>query len=103
VRFVEELGIPELTSEQIEELSSLAEEAARKHVLSRVSLKKIETLNISAETEGTNPVELKVEVDIVLSPSMKNFNVQKLADEAIKKAFNSAEKYLREVTCRSQK
>jgi hypothetical protein len=103
VRLVEELSIPELTSEQIEELSSIAEEAARKHVLSKVSLKKIETLNISAETEGTKPVELKVEVDMVLLPSMKNFNVQELADEAIEKAFKSAEKYLREVACHSQK
>lgn len=100
---MEELGIPDLTSEQIEELSSIAEEAARKHVLSKVSLKKIETLNISAETEGTRPVALKVEVDIALSPSMKNFDVQKLADEAIRKAFNSAEKYLREIACHSQK
>lgn len=100
---MEELSIPELTSEQIEELSSIAEEAARKHVLSKVSLKKIETLNISAETEGTKPVELKVEVDMVLLPSMKNFNVQELADEAIEKAFKSAEKYLREVACHSQK
>jgi hypothetical protein len=100
---VEELGIPELANEQIEELSSIAEEAARKYVLLKVPLKKIETLNISAETEGTKPVALKVEVDIVLLQSMKNFNVQKLANEAIREAFNSAEKYLREVACRSQK
>ena len=100
---MEDLGIPELTSEQIEELSSLAEETARKHVLSKVPSKKIEALNISAETEGEKPVALKVEVDIVLSPTMKNFDVRRLADEAVREAFASAEKYLRELACHTQK
>ncbi len=103
MRLLEELGIPELVSEQIEELSLIAEEAARKYVLSKVPLKKIEALNITAETKGAKPVKLKVEVDIVLSPSMRNFNVQMLGDEAIKEAFHSAEKYLREITCPSPK
>jgi len=100
---VEQLGIPELTSEQVEELSLIAEEAARKQVLSKIPSKNIETLNISAETEGTKPVALNVEVDIVLVRSMKDFDVQKLADDAVKEAFASAEKFLRELTCRLRK
>lgn len=100
---MEELGLPELNSEQIEELCSIAEEAARKHILSKVSQKKIETLNVSAETEGTKPMTLTVEVDISLSPSMKDFDIEKLANEAVKEAFRSAENYLRKLTCHSQK
>jgi len=100
---VEELGIPELTSEQTEELCSIAEEAARKYILSKVPQKRIETLNISVETEGTKPITLTVNVDIALSPIMKNFDAKKLADEAVKEAFTSAETYLRELTCHSQK
>jgi hypothetical protein len=103
VKLVEELGLPELNSEQIEELCSITEEAARKYVLSKVPQKRIETLNISAETEGTKPMTLTVEVDISLSPSMKEFDVQKLANEAVKEAFRSAENYLRKLTCHSQK
>ena len=34
-------GIPELTDEQIEEICEIAEEAARKYILSKVPLKKI--------------------------------------------------------------
>ncbi|RLI21482.1 DUF3194 domain-containing protein [Candidatus Bathyarchaeota archaeon] len=100
---VEDIGLPELTSEQIEELCSVAEEAARKHVLSKVSPKRIETLNISVETEGTKPVTITVDVEVSLSPLMKNFNVEKLADEAVKEAFSSVEKYLRELKCQSEK
>lgn len=100
---MEELSLPELKSEQIEELCLIVEEAARKHVLSKVPSKKIETLNISVETNGVKPMTLTVEVDIALSPSMKNLDVQKLAEEAVKEAFKTAENHLRKVKCHSQK
>ena len=100
---MEDLGLPELTNEQIEQLCSIAEEAARKHVLSKVPSKKVETLNISAEVEGTRPMQLTVDVDATLSASLKNFDVQKLCDDAVREGFAAAEKYLRELACHSQK
>jgi len=100
---VEDLGISELTDEQMEELCTTAEEAARKHVLSKVPSKKIETLDISVEVEGIKPLNLTVDINIQLSPLIKNFDVQKLADEAMNEAFVSAEKYLMEFACRSKK
>jgi hypothetical protein len=103
VKLVEDLGLPELTSDQIEELCSITEEAAREYVVSRVPQKRIETLSISVEADGTKPVVLTVEANVALSPSMKDFDVQDLVDEAVKEAFASAEKYLRELTWRSQK
>jgi len=101
VKDVEELGIPELTSEQIEELCSVAEEAARKHVLSKIPEKRIEVLNISVEAEGIKPVTLTIDAEVALSPIMKDFDVQSLIDEAIKEAFRAAEKYLRSLKCHS--
>ncbi|MEM3725535.1 MAG: DUF3194 domain-containing protein [Candidatus Bathyarchaeia archaeon] len=100
---MEELRLPELTSEQIEELCLIAEEAARKYVTSKVPLKRIEELNISVEAEGTKPMTLTIDVDVVLSPLMRDFDVQKLVNEAVKEAFASAEKYLRNMPCRLQK
>lgn len=100
---MEDLGIPELTSEQIEGLCGVAEEAARKYILSKVPSKRIETLNISVEAEGAKPLTLTVDIDIELSPLMKNFEVQKLVDEAVKEAFASAEKYLRKLACNSHR
>ena len=100
---MEDIGLPDLTPEQVEELCSKAEEAAREYVLSKVPPKRVETLNISVETEGGKPLTLTVDVEIVLSPLMQDYDVQRLADEAVKEAFKSAEKYLRELKCRLQK
>jgi len=94
---VEELGIPDLTTEQIETLCSTAEDAARKHVLSKVPSKMVETLNISVEADGTKPVNLTVEIDLVLSPKMKNFDADALAKEAVKEALKASENYLRKL------
>jgi len=99
---VENLGLPELTNEQIEQLCSIAEEAARKHILSKVPSKKVETLNITAEAQHTKPLQLTIDVDITLSKSLKNYDAQKLCDDAVQKAFASAEKYLRKLTCHTQ-
>lgn len=60
----------------------------------------MESLNISVETQSAKPLTLMVDVDIVLSPLMKDFDVKGLADEAVKEAFKSAEEYLRELKCR---
>lgn len=100
---MEDLGIPELANEQLEELCTLAEEAARKHVLSKVPSKRIETLDISVEVEGITPLNLTINVDMQLSPLMKDFDVQKLANEAIQEAFTLAEEYLKEFACHSKK
>lgn len=95
--------MPELTSEQMEELCSAAEEAVREHVLSKVPSKRIETLNVSVEAEGTKPITLAIDVDIALSQLMKDFDVQKLIREAVKDGFAAVEKHLRELTCHSAK
>ena len=100
---MEEIGIPELTSEEIEELCSIAEKAAREYVLSKVPPKRIDVLNVSVEAEGTKPVTLTIEVDVSLSLLMKNFDAQKLANEALREAYASAEEYVRELRRRSQK
>jgi hypothetical protein len=94
---VEELGFPDLTTEQIEMLCATAENAARKHILSKVSSKIVEKLNISVEADGTKPVNITVEIDLELSPKMKNFDANKLVNEALKEAHKISENYLRKL------
>ena len=94
---VGEVGFPDLTSEQTETLCSTAEEAARKHILLKVSFKMVEKLDISVEVEGTKPVNVTVEVDLVLSPKMKDFDANALANDAVKKALEAIEIYLRKL------
>lgn len=98
-----DLGIPDLTSEQIEKLCMIAEEAARKYVLSKVSKKSIEKLDICTKAVGTKPLRLEINIDMDASRGIENSNAQRLVNEAVKEGFRSAEKYLRELSCHSQK
>jgi hypothetical protein len=92
---VVELGIPELTTEQIETLCSTAENAARKYVLSKVSSKMVDRLDISVEAVGSKPVNVTVEIDLALSPQAKGIDAQTLVKEAVNEAHIASEKYLR--------
>ncbi len=92
-----ELGIPELTTEQIETLCSTAENAARKHVLSKVSSKMVDRLDISVEAVGSKPVDVTVEIELVLTPAAKGIDTQMLVKEAINEANKASENYLRKI------
>jgi hypothetical protein len=94
---VEELGFPDLTTEQTETLCSTAEDAARKYILSKVTFKMVEKLDISVEVEGTKPVNITVEIDLVLSPKMRSFDAEALVNEAVKEAHGASENYLRKL------
>ncbi|MGQ9551171.1 MAG: DUF3194 domain-containing protein [Candidatus Bathycorpusculaceae bacterium] len=104
---MEELVTPELSSEQIETLCLAAENAARKYISSKVPLKALEKLDISVEAEGVKPITLTVEVDLVLSPQIKNIDAQRLVNETVKETFEFTENYLRmrmrKLKCHSQK
>jgi hypothetical protein len=100
---LEEIGIPELSIEQVAELCERAEQAAREYVLSKVSTSRIVTLDVLVDAEGTKPVTANVDVTVVLSPLMKDFDVEALTKEATKRAFDNIEEYLRELKCKSKK
>ena len=92
-----ELGLPELTEEQIEEVCAVADAAARKFILSKVSQKLVDKLDISVEAEGANPVSLTIEVDLLLSLEAEKFDQKALADQAVKEAFKASEDCLRKL------
>jgi len=92
-----ELGFPELTTEQIELLCQTAEDAARKHVLSKVSSKEVDRLDISVEAEGTKPVSVTVEINLALSPQTKNVDAQALVKDAASEGQKAAENFLRKI------
>ena len=94
---MEELGLPDLTTEQIETLCSTAEHATREHVLSKVPLKMVDKLNISVEVEWVKPVNVTVEVDLMLSPKTKDVNAEALAKDAAKAGLQASEIYLRKL------
>jgi hypothetical protein len=95
--FVVELGFPELTTEQIELLCSKTEDATRKHVLSKVTSKDIDRLDISVEADGSKPVNVTVEVNLLLSPQTKDVDAKVLVKEAVNEAHKTVENFLRNI------
>ncbi|MCW4023773.1 MAG: DUF3194 domain-containing protein [Candidatus Bathyarchaeota archaeon] len=93
-----DLGFPELTTDQIEQLCQIAETAARNFILSKVSSKQVETLDIVVEVEGQKPVNVIVEVNLVLSPKVQDVNVETLVKEATNQAQKASENYLRKLS-----
>jgi hypothetical protein len=100
---LEEIGIPELTLEQVEEICEGAEKTAREHILSQIPASRIAILDVTVDTEGTKPLTINVDTTVVLSPLMKDFDVKTLTKVATKKAFAHIEEYLRELACKSTK
>jgi len=98
----EKSGIPELTAEQVEKLCEVAEEAARRHILSKVPMRRISDFDITVEVEGLKPLNVTVDVNLELSPLMRNYDAEKLVEEAVQKAFNAVDNYLRELSCKSK-
>jgi len=94
---VVELGIPELTTEQIELLCSTAEDAARKYVLSKVSLKGIDCLDISVEADGSKPINVTVEINLILEASTKDVDADALVKAAVNEAHKATENFLRKI------
>jgi hypothetical protein len=94
---LDELGIPELSTEQLENLSATAERAARKCILLKVSSKMVDRLDISVEAEGSKPLEVAVEINLVLSPEAKDVDAQALVKEATKAAHKAVENFLRKL------
>jgi hypothetical protein len=90
-----ELGFPELSTEQIELLCQTTEDAARKYILSKVSGKDVDRLDIAVEVEGTKPVNVTVEINLLLSKDMKGTDAETLVKEAVEQAHRATEQFLR--------
>ena len=98
---MEEIGILELTLEQMEELCEIADETAREYISSKVPPRRISALNVTVDAEGTKPLKINVDVKVVLSPLLRDFNVEKLVEEAKERAFASVREYLGGLSCKS--
>jgi hypothetical protein len=90
---VGELGFPELSTEQIELLCQTAEDAARKSILSKVSAKDVERLDISVEVEGTKPVNVTVEINLLLEKTTQR-NAETYVKAAVAEAHKATENFL---------
>ena len=83
-------------------ISEIAEKTARDYIYSKVPKQKVATLDIAVEATGSRPINITIDVDLSLSPQVKNCDVEKLANEATQKAFEAIEQNLGELKCRSK-
>jgi hypothetical protein len=93
-----ELGLPELSTIQIEALCETAENAARKHIQNSINSKLIDHLDITVEAQGTKPVDLSVEINLTLTSDAKNdVDINALVNEAAAQAHLASENFLRKL------
>lgn len=92
-----ELGLPELSTEQVETLCETAEDAARKHIQAKISSKVIDHLDIVVEAQGTKPVDLSVDINLILNKDDTGVDVDALVNEAIAQAYLASETFLRKL------
>ena len=83
------------TDEEIEAICDAAERAARKSVLSKISLKRLDDLNLTVEAEGDKPLSLTVEVAV--ETDIEDSLLHELIEEATDVAFAAAESKVREL------
>ena len=83
------------TDEEIELICAAAEETARKFILSKISLKKVEDLNLSVEALGDKPLSLTVEVGVEIDS--EDPELRTIIDSAADAALAAAEAKVREL------
>jgi hypothetical protein len=84
------------TTEEIEQICVAAEEAARRHLLSKVSLKRISDLDVTVEAEGDKPLVLYIDIAVELTSG--DDDVGPMVDEATDLAFSAAESKVKELS-----
>ena len=83
------------TDEEVELICTAAEEAARKFILSKISLKKLDDLDLSVEGVGDKP--LSVTVQIAIESELEDPELGTIIDKATDAAFVAAETKVREL------
>ncbi len=83
------------TESEIEAIVEAAEQAARRFVLSEISLKKISDLSVTVEAIGDKPLTLSVGVALELAN--EKLDPSKTVDEASDAAFEAAERKAKEL------
>ncbi|HYB84333.1 MAG TPA: DUF3194 domain-containing protein [archaeon] len=79
----------------MEQMCLAAQEAARNHLLSKVSLKRINDIDVTVEAIGDKPLTLSIDVAVELESGDEDLDP--LVDEATDIAFEAAEKKAREL------
>ncbi len=84
-----------LKQEEIGEICEASEDAARKTLFAKLSLKQVSDFEIAVEATGDKPLTLTI--DISASPDMSNGRLGRMIEEACDRAFEAAEQKAKEL------
>ena len=83
------------TTEEIEQICIAAEEAARRVLFNKISLKQVSDLDMTIEASGDKPLVLDVDIGVELL--VRDENLQALVDKATNAALLAADAKVREL------
>jgi len=85
----------------MEEICEIAESSARRFLLSKIPSNRLRDIDFSIDVEGEIPLNVEMELRVTLTRTharevLSKFNLEELVDEALNRAFEAVESYLRD-------
>jgi len=95
-RGVINIGLPELSEEQLIEIGELAQGIIIKHVFSELNRSDVKDIEVTTRINRGKTLNLEIEVYLEV-PVFVKVDVERLIDEALEKAYEAVERKLREI------
>jgi len=90
------IGLPELSEEELIEIGELAQETIIKHVFDVLNRSDVKDIEVTMRINRAETLDLEVEVYLEV-PVFVKVDVEGLIDEALEKAYEAVERRLREI------
>ncbi len=90
------IGLPELSEEQLIEVGELAQETIIKHVFDVLNRSDVKDIEVTMRINRDETLDLEVEVYLEV-PVFVKVDVEGLIDEALERAYEAVERRLREI------
>jgi len=90
------IGLPELSEEQLIEVGELAQETIIKHVFDVLNRSDVKDIEVTMRINRDETLDLGIEVYLEV-PVFVKVDVEGLIDEALERAYEAVERRLREI------
>ena len=90
------IGLPELSEEELIEIGELAQETIIKHVFDVLNRSDVKDIEVTMRINRAETLDLEVEVYLEV-PVFVKVDVEGPIDEALEKAYEAVERRLREI------
>ncbi|WP_258084614.1 DUF3194 domain-containing protein [Thermococcus thermotolerans] len=100
-RKVINIGLPELSEEQLIEVGEVAQETIIKHVFDVLNRSDVKDIEVTMRINRNETLDLEVEVYLEV-PVFVKVDVEGLIDDAVEKAYAAVERKLREIADEGQ-